>query len=115
MTLSLYMDQHVHKQITVGLRRRGIDVLTAHAYGYANASDDLLLARATELGRVFFSQDDDLLAIATAFQKQSTHFRGLIFAHQLRITNGTCINDLELICRACRPEELENHVFYLPL
>jgi Domain of unknown function (DUF5615) len=102
--LSLYMDQHVHKQIALGLRRRGLDVLTAHADGRANAPDDLLLARATDLSRVFFSQDEDLLVIARGFQQQGIYFRGLIFAHQLRITIGTCIDDLELICRACDPE-----------
>lgn len=30
MSLSLYMDHHVPKAITVGLRLRGVDVMTAH-------------------------------------------------------------------------------------
>jgi hypothetical protein len=29
MTVSLYMDHHVPKAITVGLRLRGVDVVTA--------------------------------------------------------------------------------------
>jgi hypothetical protein len=30
MALTLYMDQHVPKAITVGLRLRGVDVVTAY-------------------------------------------------------------------------------------
>lgn len=29
MTVALYMDVHVDRAITIGLRRRGVDVLTA--------------------------------------------------------------------------------------
>ena len=29
MSVALYMDEHVHRAITVGLRLRGVDVLTA--------------------------------------------------------------------------------------
>lgn len=29
MSVALYMDEHVHRAITVGLRLRGADVLTA--------------------------------------------------------------------------------------
>ena len=58
------MDQHIPGPITKGLRQRGIDVLTAHEDGTAEFDDDLLLERATQLGRVLFSQDRDLLVIA---------------------------------------------------
>ena len=33
MTIALYMDVHVHRAITVGLRLREIDVLTAQEDG----------------------------------------------------------------------------------
>jgi hypothetical protein len=56
------MDHHVHSAITQGLRRRGIDCLTAEDDGNQRLADDLLLQRASELGRVMFSQDDDLLS-----------------------------------------------------
>ncbi|MBS0267038.1 MAG: DUF5615 family PIN-like protein, partial [Planctomycetes bacterium] len=47
MTLALYMDQHVQAAITEGLRRRGIDVLTAHEDGFDRHSDAAILERAT--------------------------------------------------------------------
>ena len=62
--LRLYMDMHVKAAITAGLRRRGIDVVTAQEDGGAHLEDVALLDRATALQRVLFSQDNDLLAIA---------------------------------------------------
>lgn len=64
MAIALYMDQHVPRAITVGLRLRGVDVLTAYEDGASELDDLELLDRAAELGRVLFTQDDDLLAEA---------------------------------------------------
>ena len=69
--VSLYMDHHVPSAITEGLRKRGVDVLTAEEDGAARLDDDPLLDRATSLGRVLFSQDQDLLAIAHRRCKQA--------------------------------------------
>jgi Domain of unknown function (DUF5615) len=55
VSLSLYSDQHVAKAIAVGVRERGIDVLTADEDGKADWDDVLLLQRSTELGRVIFT------------------------------------------------------------
>ena len=57
------MNHHVPAAITEGLRRRSVDVLTAFEDGASLWDDEKLLARATELGRVLFSQDEDLLAV----------------------------------------------------
>ncbi len=43
MSLSLYMDHHVPKAITVGLRLRGVDVMTAHEDDASALSDEKLL------------------------------------------------------------------------
>jgi predicted nuclease of predicted toxin-antitoxin system len=64
MIIRLYVDVHVHRAITIGLRLRGVDILTAQEDGYRTAEDDVLLDRATELQRVLFTQDEDLLAEA---------------------------------------------------
>jgi predicted nuclease of predicted toxin-antitoxin system len=115
MTIALYMDVHVHRAITTGLRLRDVDVLTAQEDGYRTANDDRLLNRATEAQRVLFTQDDDLLVEAKRRQTAGIPFAGVIYAHQLRITIGRCIQDLELIAKACEPEDLANRVEYLPL
>jgi hypothetical protein len=109
------MDHHVHSAITQGLRRKGIDCLTAEEDGTKRLADDLLLQRATELGRIMFSQDDDLLAIASDWIKSSRPFSGLIFGHQLSVTVGQAVSDLELIAQVLSPEEMRNQVFWIPL
>jgi hypothetical protein len=109
------MDEHVHRAITVGLRLRGVDVLTVQEDHHRNTPDAVLLDRATELGRVLFSQDEDLLAEAQRRQTAGVPFTGVIYAHQLRVTIGDCVRDLELIAKAADPEDLVNRVEFLPL
>ena len=55
MTVAFYMDEHVPRAISVGLRLRGVDVLTAQEDGLRNTPDAVLLDRATAIGRVIFT------------------------------------------------------------
>jgi hypothetical protein len=109
------MDVHVRRAITHALRLRGVEVLTAQEDGTARLPDSALLDRATEQGRVLFSQDEDLLAEATRRQRLGESFSGVVYAHQLRVTIGRCIQDLELIAKATDPADWRNRVEYLPL
>jgi hypothetical protein len=45
MALKVYMDHHVPRAITIGLRMRSIDVITAHEDASSNLSDSDLLDR----------------------------------------------------------------------
>lgn len=110
----LYMDEHVQRGVTRALRTRGVDVLTAQEDDGEGASDPKLLQRATDLGRVLFSQDDDLLVEAARRQRAGEFFAGLIFAHQ-DVPTRVCIDDLALIATACDAVEYLNRVEYLPL
>lgn len=115
MSVALYMDVHVRRAVTIGLRTRGVAVITAQEDGTAMWPDDRLLDRASELGRALFSQDDDLLAEAELRQREGRTFAGVIYAHQLSITIGQCVRDLEIIAKAAEPEDLRNRVEFLPL
>src|SRR5215468_2288362 len=86
MSVHLYRDVHVRRAVTAGLRLRGVDVLTAQEDGTGELPDPALLDRATELGRVLFTQDDDLRREAKRRQETSESFAGSIYAHQLGIT-----------------------------
>lgn len=66
MPLSFFFDQHVPAAITRGLRLRTVHVLTAHEDGAARWADERIFKRATELGRVMFSQDEDFLRIGAS-------------------------------------------------
>jgi predicted nuclease of predicted toxin-antitoxin system len=115
VSVRFYLDVHVHRAITDGLRLRGVDVLTAQEDGYRTADDSTLLDRATELERVLFSQDEDLLREARVRQAAGIPFAGVVYAHQLGITIGRCIQDLELIAMIADPADLAARVEYLPL
>lgn len=115
MSVQLYMDVHVPYAITVALRLRGVDVLTAQEDGTSKLDDPILLDRATELGRLLFTRDDDLLREANLRQQTGVPFAGVVYAHQLNISIGECVSDLELITLASEPEEYMECVVYLPL
>jgi hypothetical protein len=111
--LRLYMDEGVQGPITRGVRGRGLDVLTVQDDSRQAAPDPEVLERATELGRVLFTQDDDLLSEATRRQRIGQRFGGVVFAHQ-RVGVGRYVEFLELIAAAGEPEEFADRVFFIP-
>ena len=115
MAIKLYMDHHVPRAITEGLRLRGVDVLTAEDDKSKEFTDSELLDRASESGRILFTQDYDLLAEAAERQRTGQTFGGVIYAHQLRVPIGGCVHDLEIIAKVGEPEDLKNGVQYLPI
>jgi uncharacterized protein with PIN domain len=115
MPLKLYMDHHVPRAITMGLRLRQVDVVTAYEDQAHEIADADLLDRATNLGRVLFTQDDDLLTEATKRQQTGIAFGGVIYAHQRDASIGQYVQDLELIAAAATATDVVNQVIFLPL
>jgi hypothetical protein len=109
------MDVHVALAITEQLRMRSVDVLTAQSDNTTRLDDPPLLDRATELNRILFSRDKDLLKIAAERQRSNHAFSGLVYAHQLRVSIGRCVDDLEVIAKTTNPEEWICKVAFLPL
>jgi len=109
------MDVHVPAAVSDGLRLRGIEVLTCQADGRVRAADEALLARAHELGRALFSQDEDMLEIAARWTTGGRKFSGVIYCHQLAAGIGRIVSDLELIAKVMSLAEIESQVIYIPL
>ena len=109
------MDVHVPSAIPEGLRLRGGEVLTSQADGTRRLSDAELLDRATALERVLFTRDEDLLREAAQRQEHGVAFAGVIYAHQLKVTIGQCIRDLETLALVGELADFANRVEYLPL
>ncbi len=42
MSVSFYMDEHIHRAITSGLRLRGVNVLTVQEDGYGGYPDPII-------------------------------------------------------------------------
>lgn len=115
MAIAFYMDHQVPSAITYGLRLRGVEVLTAYEDGSHKLGDSDLLDRAGALDRVLFTRDDDFLKEAAYRHRNGVYFSGVIYAHQLRVAIGVCVENLELIAKAGEPDDLRNQVQHLPL
>lgn len=109
------MDVHLPRAVTTALRLRGIDVITAQQDGADTLSDDLLLRRASSLGRILISQDDDLLREATRLQHLGIEFADVIYGHQRLVGIGQMVEDLTLIATATTASEWLGRIAYLPL
>jgi predicted nuclease of predicted toxin-antitoxin system len=115
LSVAFYLDAHVPRAVTIGLRLRGIDVLTAQEDGAAEMDDRSLLQRATDLGRILVSQDVDLLVEGARLRESGGVFCGIVYAHQLRITIGQMVADLALIAEATSSEEWHGRIEFLPI
>jgi predicted nuclease of predicted toxin-antitoxin system len=81
MPVQLYFDVHVDKAIHDQLHLRGVDVLRAQDDGAGEMTDEDLLQRATDLGRITFTQDVRFKAMAEVWQRQGKPFSGLLFGN----------------------------------
>ena len=90
-------------------------MITAHEDGAAEFEDERLLQRATQRSRVLFSQDKDLLILTHQWLQAGIEFSGLVYTHQLSVTIGQAVRDLELIAKAFGPEDMLNHIVFIPL
>ena len=109
------MDVHVNIAITQGLRRRGVDIVTAQDDSNTRTADPDLMDRATVLGRVLVSEDADMLIEAKSRQQSGRFFSGLIHIDQLRFRIGVIVSDLEIIAKCSDPIDMINKVEFLPL
>ena len=114
MPIALYMDVHIPRAIVIELRLRGVDVLRAQDDNAAELLDPDLFDRATALNRALFTFDDDLLREAAKRHEESQHFMGVIFAHQIHVSIGDCVRDLELIAKATDLAEWNERIEFVP-
>lgn len=113
MGVRLYMNHNVVRAVSQALRLRGVDVLTAFEDGAHELDDPELLDRATALGRVLFSNDDDLVVEARRRERSGEEFAGVVFARQGRVPIGQQVEQLELIAKVSEPDELRDTVLFL--
>lgn len=77
MALRLYVDECVDARIIAGLRRRGVDLVTAGEQGLLSASDPQQIERAIALGRTLVTADQDFLVIVSDMHARGAPFPGL--------------------------------------
>jgi hypothetical protein len=115
MAIALYFDVHVDRAIVGQLRLRQVDALTAQDDGTDRLSDESLLEHTSRLGRPIVTHDIRFLARAENWQRTGRPFCGLIFAHPMQVSIGTCVRDLEIIAKATDPQDWASDIVRLPL
>ena len=109
------MDVHVPRAVTIALRKRNVDILTAQEDGTHTWPDEELLDRATILKRLVVSQDEDFLIEAHRRQESGVTFATVIYGHQLMVTLSDLIRDLEILAQVAEEVDVVDQVIYLPL
>ena len=104
-----YMDQHYPGPVTQGLRRRGINVLTAQEAERCGLPDPDQLAFATTEGRIMVTFDSDYLAL---HQSGIAH-AGVAWCPQQKYAIGMLTQLLELLHAVADRDSMRNHVEYL--
>ena len=103
-----YADEHVSRAVIVGLRQRGVDVLSVPEANKLGASDKEHLAFAFAEERVLFTHDADFLQLASS----GIDHAGIVYAHQ-HIPVGEIIRGLMLIYQVLDSADMINTVEYL--
>jgi len=111
--MKIYCDENIESAIVDGLRRRGIEVISARDTGDLGKSDGYHLKRASELEAVILTHDVDFLKIAHQWRHEGKGHKGILYAHPLDLSLGECIRRVELVAQVLTEEEMENSIEFL--
>ena len=113
--LRLYLDEDaMRKSLVLGLRARGIDVLTANEADMVNRPDEDHLTTATGLDRVLYSYNTaDYCVIHGHWMARGQSHSGIIVAPQQRYSTGDEIRRLLHLCHANTPSRMKNSIEFL--
>ena len=103
--IRFYLDENLSPEIANQLRLSGIDIIR----GPLGDDDPVHLERATVMGRVVCTEDDDFIKLAA---QGKTH-AGIIFGEQDRHSIGDWVKYLRFACDVHSAEELINTINYV--
>jgi predicted nuclease of predicted toxin-antitoxin system len=102
------MDEHIPSVVTIGLRRRGVDVLTAQEAGLLATPDLEHLTRACAGGRVLVTQDADFVRL----HRSGIPHCGIIYAPGWT-TIGAFVHSLMLIHDLLDVDSMANRLEFI--
>ncbi len=112
MPLKLYGDECWDRRVSEGLRRRELDIVTAHELNLLGASDEVHLERASASGRVIVTQDSDFLRLANEFLTAGREFPGVIHCRP-GIPVGEAIRQIQEIALTRDPASMVNQIAWV--
>lgn len=107
--IQFYMDQHFPNPASQGLRRHGINVLTAQEAGRCGLPDLDQLTFATAEDRVMVTFDTDYLALHLSGMAHA----GIAWCQEQKYSVGQLIQALLLVHGILDRAAMRNHVEYL--
>jgi predicted nuclease of predicted toxin-antitoxin system len=111
--MRLYTNESVPVAIAEGLRRRGVDVVSARDAGNLGLTDKQQLAYAHSLNMVLFTHDDDFLKITHELSAAGQSHSGIIYVHQQKLGIGESIRRLKVITELLTEDDFLNHIEFL--
>jgi hypothetical protein len=113
VALRLYADECVNGRIVIGLRRRGVDVVTAEDEHLLSRSDRDQMVHAAALGRVFVTSDRDFFPIADDLMGRQAPFLGMFFI-QPRATIGDAVRIIAEAAMNLELSAMQNRIEWVP-
>ena len=107
--IRFYLDENVQVIVAEQLRLRGIEVVTARDLNALSDTDPNHLARATQMGYVLCTYDEDFVQLAAS----GVQHAGIVKGIQLKHGIGDWVKGLTLIHAVYSAEDMKNHVEYL--
>jgi hypothetical protein len=104
-----FFDQHVFGAVAAGLRRRGVDVLTAHEAGRCGLPDPEQVQFAAAQQRVMVTFDSDYLALHNA----GVLHAGIAWCPATKYAIGELVQLLYLLYMVSDRDEMQNHLEHL--
>lgn len=109
----IYCDESVNQKIVGGLKRRGVNVISAKDLKHLGLTDEEQLGISCALKACLFTVDDDFLKISREWSEQGKEHCGIIYSHPLKLSIGECISLLEVVASIFDLDEIKNRVEYL--
>jgi predicted nuclease of predicted toxin-antitoxin system len=115
--VKLYLDEDISPKVSVILRQKGMDAVSAHETGMLEASDEEQLSFAAAEGRVMVTRNrDDFIALTVQFFDDLKPHRGLIIIpHTIPGSEFSKIATLLVKISKDHPQDLEPYTIeFLP-
>ena len=111
--IRIYTDESVNVAVVEGLKRRGVDAISAREAGNLGLTDEEQLIFAGKESVTIFTHDTDFLQIAARWLNEGRSHQGIIYCHQKSYSIGECVRKLRMLTAVLSSDEMINHIDYL--
>lgn len=112
MPVKLYLDENIDISVAVGLRRRGIDAVTARDRGRLGASDEEHLVLASAEGRLLVTHDvADFARLHQRWLAAGKEHAGIVVSNM--ISPGVIVRRILKLCESVSPDEMKSRLLFL--